>query len=147
MSKFFRSARSTKSSTFPFRRCTWNKYLKKLPETSVIIIYYNEWPSVLFRTVHSVYNRTPRDLLKEIILVNDNSSKPELKEIDDYVKKNFDGRVRVVNLPERRGLIIARIEGAKQATGDVLVFLDSHMEVVVNWLPPLLGDALSLHFS
>jgi polypeptide N-acetylgalactosaminyltransferase len=91
--------------------------------------------------VHSIYNRTPHELLKEIILVNDNSSKPELNgELDDYVKKNFDDRVKIAHLPERRGLIVARMEGAKRATGEVLVFLDSHMEVFANWLPPLLGE-------
>lgn len=110
----------------------------------MIIIFYNEWPSILLRTVHSVYNRTPHELLKEIILVNDNSSNPKLLgELDSYVKANFDSRVRVVHLPERHGLIVARMEGAKRATGDVLVFLDSHMEVVVNWLPPLLGEIIS----
>lgn len=101
-----------------------------LPETSIIIIFFNEWPSILKRTIHSVYNRTPRELLKEIILVNDNSTKPELNdELDLYLKQNFDDRVKMYRLNERKGLIVTRLEGAKRATGEVLVFLDSHIEV------------------
>lgn len=96
---------------------------------SIIIIFYNEWPSVLLRTVHSVYNRSPRELVKEIILVDDNSTKAELKGLEKYVQENFDDRVKVVRLKERKGLIVTRMEGARQATGEVLVFLDSHMEV------------------
>jgi polypeptide N-acetylgalactosaminyltransferase len=48
-----------------------------------------------------------------------------------------------VNLPERKGLIVTRMEGARRATGEVLVFLDSHMEANTNWLPPLLGKFTS----
>lgn len=85
--------------------------------------------SLLLRTIHSVYNRTPHKLLKELILVNDCSTKPELDLLETYVRKNFDDRVKVLRLQIRKGLIVARIEGAKVATGEVLVFLDSHMEV------------------
>ena len=56
------------------------------------------------------------------------------------MSENFDDRVKIVNLKERSGLIVTRMEGARRATGEVLVFLDSHMEANVNWLPPLLGE-------
>lgn len=94
------------------------------------MIFYNEWLSVLLRTLHSIYNRTPRELLKELIVVNDNSTKPELyDEFEQYLRVNFDDRVKIKRLEERCGLIVARMEGAKIATGEVLVFLDAHMEV------------------
>lgn len=78
-------------------------------------------------------------------MVNDASIKHELYEpLQKYVSEHFDGRVKIVNLKERKGLIVARMEGAKVATSEVVVFLDSHMEVNANWLPPLLGKFIDL---
>ena len=44
-----------------------------------------------------------------------------------------DGIVHIVRLKERSGLIRARNAGAKAATGDVLIFLDSHCETGPGW--------------
>jgi polypeptide N-acetylgalactosaminyltransferase len=93
------------------------------------------------RTVHSCFNRAPAHLLKEVILVNDHSTKKELyDDLKAYLADNFEGKAHVVDLPKRSGLITARLAGARVATGDVLIFLDSHTEANTNWLPPLLGE-------
>lgn len=91
------------------------------------------------RTCYSVLNRSPPELIVEIILVDDASTKQFLKaKLDQYVSIYLP-KVKIVRLLERSGLIVARLAGARVATGDVLIFLDSHTEANTNWLPPLLG--------
>lgn len=101
--------------------------------------FFNEHWSTLLRTVYSVLNRSPAELIVEIILVDDASTKKFLKDkLDLYVAKHLP-KVKIVRLAQRSGLILARLAGAKIATADVLIFLDSHTEANTNWLPPLLG--------
>ncbi|XP_054979055.1 polypeptide N-acetylgalactosaminyltransferase 5 [Sorex araneus] len=108
-----------------------------LPKTSVIMCFVDEVWSTLLRSVHSVLNRSPPHLIKEILLVDDFSTKEYLKDKLDKYMSQFP-KVRILRLKERHGLIRARLAGAKEATGDVLTFLDSHVECNVGWLEPLL---------
>ncbi|XP_030053204.1 polypeptide N-acetylgalactosaminyltransferase 6 [Microcaecilia unicolor] len=114
-----------------FRRCP------SLPSVSVVIVFHNEARSTLLRTVHSVLYTAPRLVLREIILVDDASTIEALKEpLEEYVKHLK--LVRVLRLPGRKGLVAARLLGASQSKGKVLVFLDAHCECWPGWLEPLL---------
>ena len=53
----------------------------------------------------------------------------KLKNIPALVKD----KVRLFHSKEREGVARARIRGAKEAHGEVMVFLDSHCEVNVHW--------------
>ncbi|XP_038109974.1 LOW QUALITY PROTEIN: putative polypeptide N-acetylgalactosaminyltransferase 9 [Culex quinquefasciatus] len=114
-----------------------NRYQKDLPATSVIICFHNEAWSVLLRTVHSVLDRSPEHLVKEVILVDDFSDMPHTqKQLEDYFEAY--PRVKIVRAPKREGLIRARLLGARYATAPVLTYLDSHCECTTGWLEPLL---------
>lgn len=114
-----------------------NRYMKDLPATSVIICFHNEAWSVLLRTVHSVLDRSPEHLVKEVILVDDFSDMPHTqKQLEDYFEAY--PRVKIVRAPKREGLIRARLLGARYATAPVLTYLDSHCECTTGWLEPLL---------
>ncbi|XP_073989457.1 polypeptide N-acetylgalactosaminyltransferase 35A-like [Rhodnius prolixus] len=119
--------------------CKNLKYSKDLPTASIIICFYNEQFDTLIRSVHSILDRTPPNLLQEIILVNDYSDIDGLNDtVNLYIQANLNPKVKLYSTPRREGLIRARIFGADKATGEVLVFLDSHIEVNKVWLEPLL---------
>ncbi|KAI6225503.1 Polypeptide N-acetylgalactosaminyltransferase [Aphelenchoides fujianensis] len=119
--------------------CKYWQYPVDLPTASVVIAFHNEGWSPLLRTVHSVLNRSPNHLLKEVIMVDDFSNKEHLRSrLEEYIKQ-FDGKVRLIRNAEREGLIRTRTIGAKAATGEVVIFLDAHCEVNYNWLVPLLA--------
>uniref|UniRef100_A0A8C7VSK0 Polypeptide N-acetylgalactosaminyltransferase n=1 Tax=Oncorhynchus mykiss TaxID=8022 RepID=A0A8C7VSK0_ONCMY len=117
--------------------CKQKLYGEKLPNTSIIIPFHNEGWSSLLRTVHSVLNRSPPELIAEVILVDDFSDKEHLKgSLEEYMVRL--PKVRILRTKKREGLIRTRLLGAAAANGEVITFLDSHCEANINWLPPLL---------
>ncbi|XP_008581455.1 PREDICTED: inactive polypeptide N-acetylgalactosaminyltransferase-like protein 5, partial [Galeopterus variegatus] len=118
--------------------CLQKHYSVYLPTASVVICFHNEEFNALFRTVSSVINLTPSHFLEEVILVDDMSEFDDLKEKLEHHLEKFRGKIKLIRNEKREGLIRARMIGASRASGDVLVFLDSHCEVNRVWLEPLL---------
>merc|ERR1712176_651097 len=48
-------------------------------------------------------------------------------------------KVRMARMGERRGLMLARMEGVWRASSEVAIFLDSHIEATPGWIEPLLA--------
>lgn len=130
-----------KSSRFSFSNQKSNDK-NRLPTASVVIIFHNEFLSTLLRSVHSVLNRTPPHLLHEVILVDDGSNKkaPWLLE-GGKLERHLQllPKTYIARLLERKGLMFARNTGAALSSGEVVIFLDSHIETMDGWLEPLLG--------
>eukprot|EP00795_Rhopilema_esculentum_P014779 gene14779-5885_t len=138
------SSKISLERTIPDNRdkaCLSKFYQKDLPTASVIVIFHNEAWSTLLRTVHTVIARSPDYMLKEIILVDDCSNYDKYghlgSKLENYIKSIQ--KVKLIRSPRRVGLTQARLIGADNAVGDVLVFLDSHCEATDGWLEPLLG--------
>lgn len=122
--------------------CTLQEYAADLPTASVIICFYNEHLTTLLRSVSTVLQRTPSRHLHEIILIDDFSELPDLQlplEQQLEAMNNASQTIRLLRNTKREGLIRSRVYGARNATGNVLIFLDSHIEVNVGWSEPLLA--------
>ncbi|XP_053947127.1 putative polypeptide N-acetylgalactosaminyltransferase 13 [Anastrepha ludens] len=133
---------------------------------SVIIAFHNEARSALIRTIMALYLRTPPRYLHELILIDDCSEDVDLLPALLRLKlppfmRNFSSplttkssvthskssyatsplpqvTIKTARNARRSGVIESRNRGARLATGDYLLFLDSHCEVNVGWLEPLL---------
>ncbi|CAK9047844.1 unnamed protein product [Durusdinium trenchii] len=122
-------------------------YPCNMPRASVIMVFHNEHMPTLLRSVHSVLNLSPAQLLEEVLLVDDDS-RPEPEKFAERQWQRLQGeleeyllelpKVSLLRLRERRGLMKARMEGIWRARGEVIICLDSHVEATPGWLEPLL---------
>eukprot|EP01054_Gregarina_sp_Poly1_P007130 Gregarina_sp_Poly_1__7129@NODE_38_length_18185_cov_164_455735_g33_i0_p2_GENE_NODE_38_length_18185_cov_164_455735_g33_i0NODE_38_length_18185_cov_164_455735_g33_i0_p2_ORF_typecomplete_len662_score91_53Glyco_tranf_2_3/PF13641_6/1_9e14Glycos_transf_2/PF00535_26/2e11Glyco_transf_7C/PF02709_14/4_9e10Ricin_B_lectin/PF00652_22/7_4e09Glyco_tranf_2_2/PF10111_9/0_0002GlcNAc/PF11397_8/0_00057CDtoxinA/PF03498_14/5_6e03CDtoxinA/PF03498_14/0_12_NODE_38_length_18185_cov_164_455735_g33_i048246809 len=115
---------------------------KSLPSADVVIVFHNEDLSALLRSIHSILNRTPPELLQRIILVNDDSNSTSHPWLFDELPRNLEflPKTMLLHLTKRRGLMMARMEGTKLSQAAITVYLDSHIECTRRWLEPILWE-------
>lgn len=103
---------------------------------SVIMCYYYEDINHLEWSIKTLLERTPSEILGEIVLVDDGNPTPIESDIFSLPK------VRSVRTPNHLGVAACRSYGIEQTTEDILVFFDSHIEVNYGWAEPLFSHIL-----
>ncbi|CAC5390251.1 GALNT [Mytilus coruscus] len=118
--------------------CANNIYDKLVPASIVIPVRDESW-TILLRTFHSILSRTPLNLIKEIILVDDSSKMDHMKGRLDWYISHLQ-KVKIIRLREKNGrsLMVARQEGINKAESDIVIVIDSHTEVTEGWIEPLI---------
>uniref|UniRef100_A0A1I8FNE1 Glyco_trans_2-like domain-containing protein n=1 Tax=Macrostomum lignano TaxID=282301 RepID=A0A1I8FNE1_9PLAT len=101
---------------------------------SVIICFYNEAKSTLRRTLYSIFNRSPPHLLHEVIVLDDESNNG----ISSFDVNFISSKIRYLNCANEAGPHQGEKLCGQTGHRRVLIFLDSHIEVNVGWLQPLL---------
>jgi len=117
--------------------CKDKKYKIPLPSVTVIICYRDEATSTLLRTVYSVLESVPAILLAEIILFDDNSNTFLAETIQQEIADIEI--IKMIRSKKQIGIVQSRMQAVKEATGDVVAFLDSHCECYEGWVEPLLS--------
>ena len=108
-----------------------------MPKVSIVIPVYN-MEKYLARCMESIFAQTLKDI--EVILVDDGGTDASVGMCDEYAKA--DERVQVIHKPNG-GLSDARNVGAKHATSDYVIFVDSDDYVEVNMCERLYQHAIT----
>jgi glycosyltransferase involved in cell wall biosynthesis len=107
--------------------------LYNMPIVSVIIPIYNT-EKYLSKCVNSVLSQTLKDI--EIICVNDCSADKSL----EVLKKFNDDRIKIINLPENRGIGTARNTAISISKGKYIYFIDSDDWIDDNYLEEMVNN-------
>jgi len=110
--------------------------MKNEPAISIVVPVYKA-EKYLHACMESVLAQTFTDF--EVILVDDASPDNSGKICDDFTKK--DARVRVVHLPENRGVTAAREAGVEVARGEWISFVDPDDTLPANAMETLILGA------
>lgn len=102
------------------------------PKTISVVLPCAEEREYALKTVKSVFENTPSDVLLEIVVVDDGSNPPLTTTVlKPDVMKQY--KVRVMRHEQTVGLIGAKKTGGDAALGDIVVFFDCHVAPQKNW--------------
>lgn len=98
-------------------------------QISIIIPSYNS-----SSTIENIFTHLniSDDSIKEIIVV-DSSEDAEFKKIEEIINR-FKTKINLIHLEQKSSPAVARNRGAIEASGDLLVFIDSDAYPDQNWI-------------
>jgi len=106
--------------------------LRWSPKSISVVLPCAEERDLAMKTVMSVFQNTPKDLLHEIVVVDDGSNPPLSV---THLNADFQAKykVKIMRHDQTKGLISAKNTGGDAATGDIVVFFDCHVAPQKNW--------------
>ncbi|CBZ52985.1 UDP-N-acetyl-D-galactosamine:polypeptide N-acetylgalactosaminyltransferase T2 [Neospora caninum Liverpool] len=105
---------------------------------SIIIPVRNE-EAYLPKTLTYLFEVTPPERIREVIVVDDNSDRPIKAVLEKALPQYMLNKTRFIRFDSYQGLIRGRVAGAAIATSDNLFFLDGHCRPKLGWAEPLLA--------
>lgn len=116
-------------------------------KVSIILPTYNESQNII-QILEKIEEIIPRNIKSETIIVDDNSPDGTGKIVDEYLnfKKIAKGTINIIHRTTKSGLSSAILKGIQQATGDIIVVMDSDFSHPPQIIPKML-DALKKYRS
>ena len=116
-------------------------YPRSETKISVVLNFHNELLSLVLRSVYSVLIAIPAHNFHEIILIDDGSNLTQFFDLLEIkpITDSFSVSVKYFRFQENKGLVYSRRFGCKSASGDVVLVLDSHVEINPGFIEPLLS--------
>jgi glucosyl-dolichyl phosphate glucuronosyltransferase len=123
------------SAAVPWPRKEGERGLVLRMKITVIMCTYNRC-QCLTKALGSVAASTLPDSVKWEVVVVDNNSSDQTREVVEDFCRRYSGRFRYVFEPQQ-GLCHARNAGIREAQGDILAFTDDDVTVEPTWLQNL----------
>ena len=119
---------------------------KNEKKVSIILPTYNESKNII-QILESIQEHLPKNLQSETIIVDDNSPDGTGKIVDEYlnIKKIANNTVDIIHRTTKSGLASAILKGIQQATGDVIVVMDSDFSHPPQIIPKMLDTLKKYH--
>ncbi len=117
---------------------------KTTRKVTIIVDFFDYQFYDLKTTLGSVLQYTPTEIIHEILVIDDGSTleyiKQDSKAFVDKIRK-----AKILRLPNKVSIGRARMEAVKQATSEILVFLENNIICNEGWIQPLLHELESNH--
>ena len=115
---------------------------QKILETISVVLPCAGEQRLMVKTVESIFEATPSNVLKEVIVVDDGSTPPISSYWDESQGEHaaMSAKVRFMRHMTTQGLMSARTTGANSAVGDIVALLDCHVKPDSNWWRSVLRE-------
>ena len=111
-------------------------------QASIIIPTYNESENII-QVLKSIGEHLPKDIVVEVIVVDDNSPDGTGKVVENYINETQNEAVYSINVLHRKtksGLSSAILDGIQHSSSEIVVVMDSDFSHPPKVIPQLVEE-------